>query len=318
MYWSILPASESALLVNKSSKLWDFFCLGLIDFPLFFLRCLKTTNEDNLFMCISSQVTCQWVWDTEVCLQPVWCALWKYISCYWTHNQWCSWNHWVFLGEKGGADQTPACVQLADHCSSKAILRPFLLLRWWWRMAFFLFSPSIPRLLKALASEPPTPNFDWKAVGSPSSLLTVPDQSHILGELPIIQTFLSWDCQLQQHNLLGGFWHQVNVQSHGGSWNVTGELRLPLEIYHQEPVSCWGQDACCSLEELTALQFWQRQWTSWRICTALPTRWWLQRWPSFLGTQWAYNDSDALNLPCIGLIVTFLEICVLCEDKIQQ
>lgn len=27
------------------------------------------------------------------------------------------------------------------------------------------------------------------------------------------------------------------------------------------------------------------------------------------------HDSEALNLPCIGLIVTLLEICVLCEEK---
>ena len=67
---------------------------------------------------------------------------------------------------------------------------------------------------------------------SPTSLLTDPDQSCVLGELPLkdlFQAVFPWDGQLQQHYLLAGLRHKDNVWSQGGVCNVAGELQLMLK-----------------------------------------------------------------------------------------
>ncbi|KAL7837202.1 hypothetical protein SRHO_G00269130 [Serrasalmus rhombeus] len=72
-------------------------------------------------------------------------------------------------------------------------------------------------------------NLDWEAPRSPSSLLTVIDQSRILGELPLkcfFQLVFPWDCQLQQHGLLGQLRHEDNVCSDEGNGFLGGTKLL--------------------------------------------------------------------------------------------
>lgn len=90
-------------------------------------------------------------------------------------------------------------------------------------------------------------NLHWEAPRSPSSLLTISDQSRIFAELPLkgfIQMVFPWDCKLQQHDLLGHLRHKNNVWLKGGDSNVAGELACQCSFDRGCLLSSSGEGDC--------------------------------------------------------------------------
>ena len=113
-------------------------------------------------------------------------------------------------------------------------------------MALLVLSPSMPKLLKALAKERAANPLQPTSTGKHLALHPATDQSCVLGKLPLkgfFQAIFPRDCQLQQHCLLGGLRHKDNVWSQGGDCNMAGELQLMFKVHQQLPVSCRRQDA---------------------------------------------------------------------------
>ena len=119
-------------------------------------------------------------------------------------------------------------------------------------MALLFLSPSMPKLLKALAKEraanPLQPTSTGKHLAlQPACWQSLTSPAYLeASSQGFFQAIFPRDCQLQQHCLLGGLRHKDNVWSQGGDCNMAGELQLMFKVHQQLPVSCRRQDACRS------------------------------------------------------------------------
>lgn len=113
----------------------------------------------------------------------------------------------------------------------------FYVMAFW--MALLFPSPSMSNMLKALVREQAANPLHQ--IGSHQAIHPTCWQSI---SKALFNQFSHGSDQLQQHHLLGGFWHQVDVLSQGGGCVVTVELKLPLEVYQQLSILCRGHDPC--------------------------------------------------------------------------
>ena len=204
-------------------------------------------------------------------------------------------------------------------------------------MALLFLSPSMPKLLKALAKERAANPLHPTSTGNYTLLSNQPADSH----WPVLRTWkassqrllpsdlptglsapaalLAWWTQTQGQCLVAGWWLQYG-------WGTSADVQGPPTT-----ASLLQTSGCLQKffwQELACHQLWQRQWFSWRVGTPLPTpvlRWWLQQWSWGLGH--ASTCTDHLQVPLysnwgcvpgfltwntVGMLVSLL--CPMCAD----
>lgn len=215
--------------------------------------------------------------------------LWKYL-------QRCSLNHWVF---RVFQHHTPSS-RWPNQCWSDWLVSRWLssyhvsmdFLSWatpilWPSLPLPADGSALPLSSNAqrpedsgqrMGRETSATYLHWEAPRSPSSLMAVAGQTHVIGELPFkgfFKAVLPWD---SAPAIQPAWCAQTPKQ-----WCrvVAATWLLSLDVHQPLPVFSRSRDAGKCSSGCKGYLLWQRWWFLWRDGAALPTQvlqWWLWRW----------------------------------------